>query len=257
MSATTRGMVRPISDLAAAGAVPSGDLVEIEHAGAARKATVAALGLSSVYSTLEERPAVPSPYDDEFDAATVDPKWTVLVGSPSDYTVQFSRLLVSGTLVSLKQPMVLTNPLRIRLGFQGWAPNNGYVGAGVLLQGVTKGINTVVDNANTGTSRRVAVQRMSSTGVYEADLVVTTYDTNDAQTARANHYLELLLLVDNTNVTVSLGPLGSPKALYAYARTNLGALASVTVYGNEGMSLKWFRLDRATKGYQFPVDWAG
>lgn len=240
--------------------LPIGDELQVLAVASGKPQWVdASAGAGDILAVVEERPGTPSPYDDEFDGTgTVDAKWTVDSGTSSDYTMRHSRLLSkTSTTVALKQtPAYLTNPLRIRACFQGWATAGGYAGMAVLLQGVTKGLNFSVDDANGGVARRLAVQRFSSGAAWEADLMTNTFDTNDGQTARSNFELEITLLVDATNVTIYMGPPGSPKVIYAYARSNLGTLSYVRLSLSEGTSVKWFRMDKATKPYAFNLDWA-
>lgn len=250
-----RGL-RKISELPAAGALGAA-IMEVEIAGLPYQTGVG--DMASVLQFTEERPSVPSPYDDEFDASTLDPKWTQTGGAASDFELQFSRLLgVSATQAVLQQNMALTHPLRIVCGIDGNNIGAAYTGVKLVLQGVTKGLHFGIDGGVDGNQRRLAALRLSNLGVYEVDLQTLAITT--AVGVGGSHVAaeQLTMIVDATNVYCYYGPLGAaPKVWYTYARSNLGTLASFSVGAGNGYSVRWFRVDRATTQSAFPLDWAG
>lgn len=231
--------------------------MEVEIAGEGYQTGVG--DMASVLQFTEERPSIPSPYDDEFDESTLDPKWTQTGGSSSDYAIQFSRLLgISATQVVLKQDMALTHPLRIVCGIDGNNIGAAYTGVKLVLQGVTKGLHFGIDGGSDGNQRRLAALKLSNTGVYESDLQVLAITTAVGNGGSQVSAEQLTMIIDSTNVYCYYGPLGAaPKVWYTYARSNLGTLNSFSIGAGNGYSLRWFRVDRATTQTAFPLDWAG
>ena len=66
----------------------------------------------SVRTILEERPGTPSTYDDEFDATSMDAKWTFFAGSSSNLTFSRSRILSNGACARGS----VATPMRLRRG---------------------------------------------------------------------------------------------------------------------------------------------
>lgn len=252
---TMRRGLRHISELPSAVSL-GGAIQEVEVNGVGYQTPLGSA--ISILAVTEERPTTPSPYDDEFDGPAISAEWTQTAGTAADYDIQFSRALIKGTNVELRQSLAgLTNPLRIVFGFNGIQATSGWVGASMTLRGASKWLRMVVDDNNVATNRRVALQRLSNVGAWEADFWTTVYANNEATIAVYNTDLEFRIIVDGTNATVYFGAPRNPRGLSLMARATLGALDAIVVQGNMGMSLDYFRVDRATTAYAFPLAWAG
>jgi len=246
---TMRRGVRRISELPQAVSL-GGAIQEVEGVDGVGYQTPLGSAVS-ILAVTEERPVTPSPYDDEFDTG-INALWTYRTGSSANWTQSFSRLLGLGSF-ELKQQPALASPMRLRLGIAG-SPSVAYAGCSLTLQGLTKGTYIALDGGTGGTDRRINVGRLSAAGAWEADL---STNSSGYQSNQAPNNLELQMLIDATNVNFYVGELGSPKYFYQYARSNLGTLSYFTVSCSLGMSLRYFRFDRATTAAAFPLAWAG
>lgn len=209
----------------------------------------------SVRTILEERPGTPSTYDDEFDATSMDAKWTFFAGSSSNLTFSRSRILSNGTVHCTQSISGLTHPLRVRAGFRGNA-NAIAQGCNVIVQGLTKwlyfGLDVPVAN-----QRRAVIKRYSNAGVYEADLATSGYAANISSGAQAPLVIVVTLIIDSTNINMYLGPIGSEALFGTVARSVCGTLDKLAIQIVANWSCDWFRVDRATSPYDFPLAWAG
>lgn len=230
----------------------TGAIQEVEIAGVSYQTPAG--GAAEVLSVTEERPLTPSPYDDEFDGPNVSAAWTQTVGTSSDYTINFSRLLTSAA-VTLKQTVAFTNPVRIRLGITGWPYNIVSGGPSLFIQGTLKGIGLKLSAGPGGYGRVLEINRYSAAGAYEATLFTSSAYGNNMEGSP----LDLVFTLDATNLLAWVGPLGAPRYFYSYARASLGTMVSMSILCDVGgsMSFCWFRVDRATTGYAFPLAWAG
>lgn len=204
---------------------------------------------------IEERPSVPSTYDDEFDATSMDAKWTFFAGSSSNLTFSRSRILSNGTVHVTQSVSGLTHPLRVRGAFRG----NGNAiaqGCNVIIQGVTKWVYFGIDVPG-ASQRRAVAKRYSNTGVYEADLFASTYATGINSGTMAPMVMVINLVIDSTNINFYMGPLGSEAFIVSVARSVVGSLDKIAIQIVANWSCDWFRVDRATGPYNFPLDWAG
>lgn len=212
--------------------------------------------VQSIYAAMEDRPTVASPYDDEFDASTLDGKWTQTTGSASDYVLSRSRLLAVNSIV-LEQAITLGDPMRLMLGIRGNGTVTAYSGVGLVIVGGTKCLRLVTDTTSTGTARRFGTQRLSAARAWEADLSMESTAGSILQSDREQADQVLTITIDATNLYSSFGGLGSGRIFSTVARAVVGTLNSIYVDVSAGWSLRWFRVDRATTHYAFPLDWAG
>lgn len=212
--------------------------------------------VQSIYAAMEERPTVVSPYDDEFDATTLDGKWTQTTGSASDYVLSRSRLMAVGSSV-FEQSITLADPMRLMLGIRGNGTAAAYSGVALVLTGATKCLRLFTDAGAAGSSLRRGTQRLSAARAWEADLTVESTSGSILQSSREQQDVVLTMVVDAANVTSSIGGLGGGRAFTTITRATLGALSAIYIDIMAGFSLRWFRVDRATTHYALPLDWAG
>lgn len=209
----------------------------------------------SARTIIEERPGTPSTYDDEFDATSMDAKWTFFAGSSANLTFSRSRILSNGTVHVTQSISGLTHPLRVRGAFRG----NGNAiaqGCNVIIQGVTKWVYFGIDVPG-ASQRRAVAKRYSNTGVYEADLFASTYATGINSGTMAPMVIVINLVIDSTNINFYMGPLGSEAFIASVARSVVGSLDKIAIQIVANWSCDWFRVDRATSPYDFPLAWAG
>jgi hypothetical protein len=211
-------------------------------------------GGSSSSDAAEEPPGTASPYDDEFVGTALSSLWTT-VGGPGTIVVKNSRLLQRTVETHYKQSMSLTHPLRIRASFGGSNLTGVYDGPLLWLGGSAYGIVAGFQGTGSISSRRYIANKCDAGGTYVSGIGYENFDGSDAYGNVQG--LEIIMMVDATNIVVYAGSIGSPYLKTTYARSNVGTLNRMGFCLGPGSWIKYFRVDRATYAFDFPLDWAG